>query len=345
LTNPAQQINDPYNRIAADVAPDGNLNILDIIEVQQTVLDPINYQFTNNTSWRFVLDGQPLNFTPNAMDVPTYDQSASFSNIMADIDDVDFTGVKIGDINRTANPANATGGSPLGSRNAHTLEFMVEDRYLEAGQTYQVELRTKDFKEVLGYQFTLTLDEAASFETVQPGVLEGMTAGNFNMASAQLLTHVWDNARSIDYADGEVVFTVELEALRPGLLSEMLNLNSQLTTAVAYGEDRSQWNVELVFSTVSSNPTVAGSAFELSQNRPNPYADITRIDFTLPQAGEVLFQVIDVNGRAVYTQEIQGIAGEQTLELSAAKLPASGVYHYQLVTETGVATKTMTVTH
>ncbi len=345
LTNPAKQINDAYNRIAADVAPDGDINILDIIEVQQTVLDPINYEFTNNTSWRFVLDGQPLVFTPDATDVPAYDQSASFNNVMGNIIDVDFIGVKIGDINRTAIASSITNGGGIQSRTLNTLEFGVQDQALVAGETYEVELQTRNFSDVLGYQFTLTVDEdAATLEAVEPGVLAGMNANNFNHASDALLTHVWDNATEVDYQDGEVVFTITLIAKEDGLLSEILDMNSSLTNALAYGQDRSQWDVDLVFESVSNTSSVNGTSFSLSQNRPNPYSVNTLIDFSLPSAGDVVFQVIDVNGRVVLTRQLSGFAGKQTLELRAEELPAAGAYHYQLITAQGMATKSMLLT-
>lgn len=345
LTNPAKQINDPYNRIAADVAPDGNINILDIIEVQQTVLDPINYEFTSNTSWRFVLDGQPLIFTQNSTDVPAYDESATFNNISANITDVDFTGVKIGDINRTANAASLTSGGVLQGRTANTLEFVVQDQALIAGETYQVQLRTRDFTDVLGYQFTLTLDGSiAALDGVQPGVLAGMSTGNFNLASSELLTHVWDNATEVDYVDGETVFTLTLTAAAKGMLSDVLDMNGQLTPALAYGQDRSQWDVDLVFEQVSSTTSILGESFSLSQNRPNPYSGSTLIDFTLPTAEAVLFQVIDVNGRVVLSRNLNGVAGKQTIELLSTELPAVGVYHYQLITTDAAATKSMILT-
>lgn len=345
LTNPAKQINDPYNRIAADVAPDGNINILDIIEVQQTVLDPINYEFTSNTSWRFVLDGQPLIFTQNSTDVPACDESATFNNISANITDVDFTGVKIGDINRTANAASLTSGGVLQGRTANTLEFVVQDQALIAGETYQVQLRTRDFTDVLGYQFTLTLDGSiAALDGVQPGVLAGMSTGNFNLASSELLTHVWDNATEVDYVDGETVFTLTLTAAANGMLSDVLDMNGQLTPALAYGQDRSQWDVDLVFEQVSSTTSILGESFSLSQNRPNPYSGSTLIDFTLPTAEAVLFQVIDVNGRVVLSRNLNGVAGKQTIELLSTELPAVGVYHYQLITTDAAATKSMILT-
>lgn len=345
LTNPAKQINDAYNRIAADVAPDGNINILDIIEVQQTVLDPINYEFTSNTSWRFVADGQTLAFTPNSTDVPTYDQSSTYTNIWANVSGVDFTGVKIGDINRTANAASITNGGVLQGRTSNTLEFIAQDQALVAGETYEVELRTRDFNEVLGYQFTMTLDGAiAELDDVQPGVLAGMSASNFNLASAELLTHVWDNATEVDYVDGETVFTLTMTATENGMLSQVLAMNSDLTPAIAYGQDRSQWNVALVFEQVSSTSSVLGESFSLSQNRPNPYSGNTQIDFTLPSADDVTFNVFDVNGRVVLSRSINGVTGKQTIELQASELPAAGVYHYQLITSGGAATKSMLLT-
>ena len=81
----------------------------------------------------------------------------------------------------------------------------------------------------------------------------------------------------------------------------------------------------------------------LQQNYPNPFNPSTSIRFSLPEAQELSLVLYDMLGREVDVIA-QGIhsAGEHSYRLNAAGL-ASGVYIYQLQTNSGVLSKKMTL--
>lgn len=81
----------------------------------------------------------------------------------------------------------------------------------------------------------------------------------------------------------------------------------------------------------------------LQQNYPNPFNPSTNILFSLPEAQEVSLVLYDMLGRQVdiLTQGWH-LAGEHSYRLKAATL-ASGVYVYQLHTNSGVFSKKMTL--
>ena len=98
----------PYQIIAADANHDGMVTTADTSEMRKLILG-IYQEFPNNTSWRFVradyVFPDPLN--PFA---PPFPEVATFTNISADVQNVDFIGVKIGDVNGNAIPGGGTGG-------------------------------------------------------------------------------------------------------------------------------------------------------------------------------------------------------------------------------------------
>lgn len=65
----------------------------------------------------------------------------------------------------------------------------------------------------------------------------------------------------------------------------------------------------------------------LHQNYPNPFDNTTRIDFRLPNSGDVRFFVMDELGRLVYQEQRTFAAGDQSITFGQEKL-ASGVYYY-----------------
>lgn len=65
----------------------------------------------------------------------------------------------------------------------------------------------------------------------------------------------------------------------------------------------------------------------LHQNYPNPFEDVTRIDFYLPTSGTVRFFVMDELGRLVYQKEQDFSNGEQSINFRQNNL-STGVYYY-----------------
>lgn len=82
---------------------------------------------------------------------------------------------------------------------------------------------------------------------------------------------------------------------------------------------------------------------QLSQNYPNPFNPSTKINFALPQNGEISLKIYDMLGREVATL-YEGVKkqGFHSIQFDASSY-ASGIYIYRLVTETGSVSKKMTL--
>ncbi|GJQ61482.1 MAG: hypothetical protein SCALA702_05350 [Melioribacteraceae bacterium] len=83
------------------------------------------------------------------------------------------------------------------------------------------------------------------------------------------------------------------------------------------------------------------SNFELKQNYPNPFNPVTKISFSLQEAGSVLLNVYSVSGEKVATLINQSLsAGTYEAEFDATQL-SSGVYFYKLEAGNFVSVKKM----
>jgi flagellar hook assembly protein FlgD len=95
-----------------------------------------------------------------------------------------------------------------------------------------------------------------------------------------------------------------------------------------------------------ARPAYVPESFALFQNIPNPFNATTRIDFNLPEAGDVTLIVYDVLGRSVATLvDDQLEPGAHHIEWDArddrgGEL-ASGVYFYRIVTTGSQASRKM----
>jgi hypothetical protein len=72
-----------------------------------------------------------------------------------------------------------------------------------------------------------------------------------------------------------------------------------------------------------------GNSFTLGQNIPNPANNATRIDYSVPEAGEALFHVHSISGQLLYSQSIEVERGVHSLELNTSTF-AAGVYFYSM---------------
>lgn len=74
--------------------------------------------------------------------------------------------------------------------------------------------------------------------------------------------------------------------------------------------------------------------FSLSQNIPNPFSNLTQINYVLPEDGYVKLEVLDIVGRQIAVlSDGQEVAGSHYYTLSGNSLP-NGVYFYRMIVNT-----------
>ena len=92
--------------------------------------------------------------------------------------------------------------------------------------------------------------------------------------------------------------------------------------------DNDQTNIIEIVNYFEDIPVVPDADdLVLEQNYPNPFDNTTRIDFSIPEASQVRFFVIDATGRMVYQKEQHYDAGQHSIDFSNTTLPA-GIYYY-----------------
>jgi len=95
---------------------------------------------------------------------------------------------------------------------------------------------------------------------------------------------------------------------------------------------------------LSENSMTAQSGIQLLQNYPNPLSDITRIQYRLDESSDVTFEVFDLSGRLIYSEDhgriLAGTA--QTFEFDARSL-SPGIYTYSIAANGKRATRKFAV--
>jgi len=111
-----------YNLIAADINNDDKISSFDIVDLRKVILG-INDTFTNNDSWRFVDANHPFvdPTDPWFTEIP---ESYIINNLNGDMI-IDFTAIKVGDVNNSVELPNAVSTST--EVRSNTILSMVAD--------------------------------------------------------------------------------------------------------------------------------------------------------------------------------------------------------------------------
>ena len=304
-----------YKLIAADVNGNGLVEGLDILELRQLVLNPTR-SFVNNTSWRF-------------FDTRTNQEIHEFEQLNGDIR-VDFTGVKVGDVNYSSDPAS-------GNRSTSgQLHLNVADKVLKGGEVYRVDVRSDNFEDISGMQFTMGYEDAyVSIESIEPGLLN-ISPDHYLEYSSGNLTFSWNEADGLNARADQVLFTILVKAKSSAALRDVLSLNNRVTSTEAYTGQGELQSVGLRFNG-------SENGFALYQNTPNPYTGETVIGFELPESGEAVLTIYDVTGQLIKSVKGEYAAGYNEVWLTSTELGVTGVLYYQLDTDQYTATKKMIV--
>jgi len=332
------QIADSYALIAADVNASKSITSADIAEIRKLILGTVS-EFSKVKSWTFVPKAYVFADPTNPFDAPR-EQNVAFG-VVRETKDVPFVAVKMGDVTQDARASNLNAGK---TRTNGNLSFEIDEKSLNAGETYRVDFKSSDFSNITGYQFTLRFDASAlSYEGMEAGVLN-TNESNFglNRLNQGIITTSWDARDGASFGKNDVLFTLVFKANKSVKLSQMFSINSDVTVAEAYNTQSDVEGVKLGVRT--DRGVVAGEVFELYQNEPNPFAKQTVISYRLPEASAVKLTIYDVTGKIVRVYSLNGQKGFNTWMVNKSDLNnANGVLYYQLDAANNTATKRMVI--
>ena len=321
-----EKLDSPFKMIAADINNDESISSLDLLELRKLVLGIYN-ELPENNSWRFVNPSSIIN-PANPWPVSEVRNIQDLSNNMMQ---ENFTGVKIGDVNNTVT-VNAK-GVEVDRRKSKAIELAYEDAMFNKGELVEMTLSSKELKALSGLQFTLKTQDLELVSVA--GTALDINESNFAQLDPNTITFSWNTAEMIDAQD---IVTITFTAKSSGKLSERIEMNSNVVSAEAYlGTELNIVPVTLI----GRNNTE--QAFALEQNNPNPFKEMTTINFTLPQSSNVDINVVDVTGKLVWSMSGDFAKGANAIELSSKDINATGVLYYTIEAGAYTATKKMII--
>ncbi len=343
LGAPANQLPTPYRRIAADVNGDGTINVLDRLALHLIVLagNPC-IGLSGNTSWRFVDAAYTFPNPLNPFAAP-YPQSLSYTNVTTP-QVGSFIGIKIGDLDLSANPANLT-GMESENRSTGKVQFEIENLPVMKGTEVRIPIKAKDFTRLSAYQFTIGFEQSMlTYKDMELGTLPELTKQHFGLNAIEegKITSIWYVAEPTTMTENDILFTLVFDAKADASgLSRLLSVLSDPVSSAAYNSDLSKLSIDLVFTNLTGTLEKEEQALTLYQNIPNPFTNETIIPFYVPNTTTAVLTITDVSGRTIKQVQGQYPGGRNEIRIERKDLPANGLFFYRLETNGGIAVKRM----
>lgn len=255
----------------------------------------------------------------------------------------DFVGVKIGDILGNANPNMLQDEQIVDERGNGTLELVAANRSVKAGETVELQIRARNFQDIVSYQMGLWFDAARleyeGFEKTGKTEFTSVAAGDRD-AQNGLLRLSWFSVdgQGVSATTADQLFTLRFTAISDlPSLEGLLDIRSEKIRTEAHNTASDRLNITLAFE---SEQTAAG--YKLYQNVPNPFHNSTTISFDLPENMQAELLVHDQLGRQVRRTEGEFNKGRNDIQWHTESL-APGVYTYTLKTKDFSDTKHMVI--
>jgi len=324
----------PEQIMAADANNSKALSAIDLVVLRKLLLGLVD-TLPGGRSWIFYSAGYVFQVPTD----PWYGldslPAGTFPEIIIQDEnetaDVDFVGIKIGDVNSNADP-NFTSLTPRSA--IPSLDWTTEAIDYSKGDIIEIPIKCTSNDKLTGFQFTLS-DQDLEFLEIQPGVAD-ISKEDY----AIMLDHMtmsWFTLDPIDVKAGDILFSIKARAKAVKNLRTTLSISSMITEAEAYTEKDNVLVPQLKFTDPTNDELILYPAI------PNPWKEETTITFYLPKASTIHLNVFSAAGQMLYSVERYFEKGQHALVVNNENVGQKGLMVYTIQTEDEVLSGKMIV--
>jgi len=313
-----------YKCIAADVNCDCRISVADVIKLRRYLAHIEDIECGN---WRFIDADYIMECDEYCTDFDDYcpfPESIFVSISGQNINDADFFGIRIGDVNDTWSPTLTAKPS-----NAISKKLEIEDMLSSPGEIVAMAIMISDDINLAGIEMHLKYDsDQLNFMGVQSELPGEITLGS-NDESIHI---VWEDNNRI--VSSSVNTPIVMLKFKVGDNFESATC-VEFASAEVVDEKGQPYNLELNHGVIVKNDflpdeSVLPNEYCLEQNRPNPFNPITEIRFGLPEPCDVSLEIFNIMGQKVKTLVVSHLdAGFHSYSWDASGY-SSGIYFTRL---------------
>ena len=325
-------LTDPYELMAADVNQDGQISLLDVVQLQALVLARTDL-YPGHNGWRFV----PADW-PGDGPQP---RSVRVAHLTDCSEGHDWIGFRLGDLNGSyvdpagiGETANTVRGRTVTERPVAVELPMTK---LAAGEEITLPLQLEG-EQFLGGQLGLYWNP----EEVEVTAVHSTVFGNsgYRLQPGQLWMS-WEQVGVV-----RELAQLSVRARRDVDLSEAIRQRkTDVLTDEAYGMNTCVHPLFLLWNSpetkentdIVADPVNASDRIEILGAFPNPVRTTTRVGYVVTESSSAQVQIFDSEAKLIEQFSVNLVSGEQWIELNLRAL-ASGTYSVVLETESGRST-------
>jgi len=304
----------PYQYIAADVNNSGTITIRDLLELRNLILFQTT-RFENHNSWQIINNSVDLSdpLSPD-IDVEEVFEAGAIMNRF------EYTGVKIGDINASANPRR---------RNNDEGKILIEDSFVRAGENIRIPISFENSQNIEGFQLAFEIEDENLQVKDLSSNLQNFDKSNFNNTDEGLfLSWVSYSTHSINK---DVEIYIDVKVKKDTYLSESVGVLNREFNSELYNTDLEIIDLKLHYTKESQEIEQEISLNSKVYNHPNPFVDFTEIYFDLLKKSEVRLEVHSNNGTLILSNTATYEKGTQKIRLDATQIINPGLYYYSII--------------
>jgi hypothetical protein len=311
-------LNDAYKIIAADINNDEDVSAVDLLQLRKLILGVIT-ELPSNTSYVMVDAAQEFADITDPWPLHTDIIISSLENHMTD---QNFVAIKVGDV--TDNATYGLTQTKISEvRSNKTLGLSIDNQLFAMSETMSIDVNASNTESVLGLQFSISIDGLENVSLIS-GLLN-ITEANYRIEESEI-RFSWSAAQAMNLATNDVIFSIEGIATKAITTEQAISLNeNSFVSSEAYDSD-----LKIMDLAIETRELASQDVFEVNQNEPNPFGDVTSIGYNLPKEGKVSLSVTDVSGKVVFTRSNTAPKGEGQFVIEASNLKRSGVYYYTI---------------
>ncbi|MDF1696632.1 MAG: dockerin type I domain-containing protein [Saprospiraceae bacterium] len=328
------ELDSPYKLIAADVNGNNKITSSDLLMMRKVILG-IQENFGDNTSWRFIPTTHEIEEPTNPFDFP---EKVIINELYVSDEHIDFTAIKIGDVNGNANPG-LVSNEDLSNTRAGAKMLSIDNQILSSNEKVTVPVYANEVDDLTGLQLTVELGADVRFSGIQSNALE-ISDDNYKVEN-NIVTLSWNVVNGIAMNENDILFSIELEVVRDGELASNIEFTSNLLDAEVYDHSLKSFDLGLEILDRSLDTAIET---KLHQNVPNPFKGMTTIGFDLKEGGLATLAIFDITGKELYRISNEFNKGKNAITLDVESLNAnSGILYYTLKAGEFIDTKKMMI--
>ena len=322
----------PYAVYAGDANNSGSVTTFDIVTIQRIMMGRED-NFPNSSIWKTFPEGCVFSNPGSPLPVPEPCISLlTMAELQAlDGDTIRTIMAKTGDVNGDVLLPGVQNNDPILS---DPFLLTLPQGPLDAGSSFSMPVKAGRDLDFGGIQATIAVNtNLVQFVEVESGVINMNNGGThyWDANLSQLQIVIGPISTSYSVQEGEVLFYIRVFATQMSELEDIVSLNVLGINPKALGSDCSTTSpigVEYAALVATQAPSLAGARIQAPS--PNPFAEQTVLELDLLQGETAQLEVLDLQGRVLFSETKDLPMGNSRWEIPASVMPAGSMAIWQL---------------